>query len=272
HAPLESHLQILRRAEPTAIVGVPSFLKKLAECAEQNTINPAAMSVKSLVCIGEPVRDENLQYLPLGRIIHEKWGADVYSTYASTEAVTTFCECIKQQGGHLHPELAVIEIVDDQGDPVKPGENGEVVLTPLGTEGMPLIRYRTGDISFLLEEPCGCGRNSVRLGPILGRKKQMIKYKGTTLYPQPIAAALQTIPAIEEHYVEVTGEEALSDQLTIHVAVSDPEWDADRIAARLQSHLRVKPAVVIEELDSLRKEVFDPKYRKPMRFVDRRTT
>ncbi|MFW6457439.1 MAG: phenylacetate--CoA ligase family protein, partial [Planctomycetota bacterium] len=272
HALMESHLEIIGRVSPTMIVGVPSFLQKLAETGRERGLNPADMSVERLICIGEPVRDRGLEYLPVGRAVHDLWGAHVHSTYASSEIVTTFCECTAERGGHLHPELGVVEIVDEAGEGVGAGEVGEVVVTPLGVEGMPLIRFRTGDLSFLVDEPCACGRTSPRLGPILARKKQMIKYKGTTLYPQPIATALQSIPAVVEHYVEVYNKDTLSDELIVHVAVNDAAWGAQKIGAHLQSKLRVKPQVEIEPAEDLRRTIFTPESRKPIRFIDRRTS
>ncbi len=270
HGTMDGHRALIRRMRPTVIVGVPSFLVKLGEHVAAAGLGPDALSVGRLLCIGEPVRDADLAPLPAARALRELWGADVHSTYASSETVTTFCECTARRGGHLLPELGIVEVVDEAGRPVAPGEMGEVVVTPLGVEGMPLIRFRTDDLSFLMTEPCSCGRTSPRLGPILARKKQMMKYKGTTLYPQSIASALARIPAIVEHFVEVRGGEALADRVTVHVAVSDGEWDAGRIAERLSAHLRVRPEVVVEPVSVVREQVFSPQYRKPMRFVDRR--
>ncbi len=270
HGTLESHTEIIRRIVPTVVIGVPSFLLKLAVHLDASGIDPVGSSVQKLICIGEPVRGSDLQPLPLGRKLKEIWDADVYSTYASSETVSTFCECTEENGGHLHPELAVVEILDEGGQKVETGETGEVVLTPLAVEGMPLLRFRTGDISFLIEEACACGRRSIRLGPILTRKKQMIKLKGTTLYPQSIALALEEIPVVKEHFLEVSSDNTLSDAVTVHVAVSDSDWDAGRIAELLQSRLRVKPRVIIEPLDVIHNQIFSPRYRKPMRFIDRR--
>ena len=110
-------------------------------------------------------------------------------TYASTEMATSFADCTFGTGGHLLPDLMVVEIVDDAGPPLPPGEPGEVVATPLQVSGMPLVRFRTGDIATLHAAPCPCGRTSPRLGPVIGRKSQMLKVKGTTVYPPAIFAA-----------------------------------------------------------------------------------
>ncbi len=191
---LESHAEIISRLRPTAIVGVPSFLAKLGRFLSGSGLAEAASGVKRLICIGEPVRGRDLRPSPLGQRLAEAWdGAKVFSTYASSETISSFCECTGGCGGHLHPELAIVEIVDDAGGRVADGEAGEIVLTPLGIEGMPLLRFRTGDVSFLVSEPCSCGRNTPRIGPILGRKQQMMKFRGTTLYPNMVFEVLDAI-------------------------------------------------------------------------------
>ncbi len=270
HGTMESHLEIIQRIAPSVIVGVPSFLLKLAAHINASGNEAAFNTVEKLFCIGEPVRNGDMAYLPAGEKLKNLWDTAVYSTYASTETVTTFCECTEECGGHLHPELAVVEVLDEEGTPAKHGSQGEVVVTPLGAEGMPLLRFKTGDISFLIDEPCGCGRRSPRLGPVLARKKQMIKLKGTTLYPQTIALALGDIPEISEHLLEVSSSDDLSDSVTVHVALNDPALSAEQVAKRLQSRLRVKPEVVIQPLAELRGRIFSPQYRKPIRFIDRR--
>jgi phenylacetate-CoA ligase len=87
------------------------------------------------------------------------------------------------QGGPSSAELLIVELLDETNKAVSSRPGGEVTITTLGVEGMPLLRYKTGDICVYDDRPCACGRNTLRLSPIVGRKKQMIKYKGTTLYP-----------------------------------------------------------------------------------------
>ena len=264
---LESHAEIIKQTNPTVIVGVPTFLKKLGRYFAEKKIGHR---VKKLVCIGEPLRDENLGFLKLGRELEEVWQAKAYSTYSSSEIITTFCECTAQQGGHLHPDLAVVEIVDKNNRVLPFGGTGEIVVTPLAVEGMPLIRFKTGDMSFLVNKPCTCGRNSLRLGPILGRKKQMMKIRGTTLYPQAIYSALAEIGAVSEYYIIVTSESDLSDNLEIHAAVSDKSLTAEMVVKKLQAHLRIRPKVIIEPEKEIKQKVYSPKFRKPVRFIDKR--
>lgn len=267
---VESHLEIIRRLKPTAIVGVPTFLLKLGQFLEKEGIDPASTGVRKLVCIGEPIRDRRLAFLKVGEKLEHIWGARIYSTYASSETITSFCECTAQQGGHLHPDLAVVEIINNQGAVVPFGESGEVVVTPLGIEGMPLVRFKTGDVSFLIDTPCSCGRNSLRLGPILGRKNQMIKLKGTTIYPNSINAVLDILPGVKEYYVTATTDYDLSDVVKIFVAVENDSCTADMIMDKLQAHLRVRPEVIIADEEHIKSKVYAGNPRKLTRFVDER--
>ncbi len=266
----ESHLEMIQRLKPTAMVGVPMFLLKLGRYIQSQGMHARKLGIRKMICIGEPIRDRSLAFLKMGENLEEVWGAKIYSTYASSETITSFCECTAQQGGHLHPDLAVVEIVNDEGDVLPPGETGEVVITPLQIEGMPLLRFRTGDVSFLLDSPCSCGRFSPRLGPILGRKKQMIKFRGTTLYPNSLYAVLDSIPSITEYYVTANSDYELSDDIRVFVAVRDADCTAEMIMDRLQAHLRVRPAVFVTSEDEVRKTVFPGNSRKPIRFIDKR--
>jgi phenylacetate-CoA ligase len=270
HGSLDSHLELIRSARPTVLVGVPSFLRKLAQHLNARGVPADRAGVRALVCIGEPLRDAQLHLLPLGRDLERLWAGKAYSTYASSEVVTTFCECTAQQGGHLHPDLGILEIVDAQGRPTPDGQPGEIVITPLQVEGMPFLRFRTGDIGHVVRTPCPCGRTSPRLSPILGRQRQMMKVRGTSLYPPAVFAALDELPQVAEYYVAVSGEDDLSDDLAVHVALGPAGGTAEEIAGSLQAKLRVKPQVVIEPLDAVRQVVFNPESRKPIRFVDRR--
>jgi phenylacetate-CoA ligase len=267
---VESHLEIILRLKPTAIVGVPTFLLKLGQFLKTEGIDPASTGVKKLVCIGESIRDRKLALLKVGEKLEQLWGARIYSTYASSETITSFCECTAQQGGHLHPDLAVVEIVDDAGNLLPPGETGEVVVTPLAIEGMPLVRFKTGDVSFLLDEPCRCGRNSPRLGPILGRKNQMIKLRGTTLYPNAISAVLDSVPGVSDYYITASTDHDLSDVVKIFVAIENSSCSAEMIMDKLQAHLRVRPEVIITSEEQIRNQLYSGNPRKLIRLVDER--
>ena len=267
---LESHLELIKRLKPTAIVGVPSFLRKLGFHLNQNGYPDQKCGIKKIVCIGEPLRDKDLKFLKVGQDLENIWKAKVYSTYSTTEIVSTFCECAAQEGGHLHPDLAVVEIIDSNGRNLHCGQIGEVVVTPLRIEAMPLVRFKTGDISFLIDQPCSCGRKSLRLGPILGRKMQMMKVQGTTFYPQAIYSCLEQIKGVSEYYIRVSSAGELSDNIEIYVAINDPNCTKINIQEKLQAHLRVKPKVFICDEELIKEQLYSPGSRKPVRFIDRR--
>ncbi|MCX5698231.1 MAG: AMP-binding protein [Candidatus Omnitrophica bacterium] len=267
---LESHLELIKRLRPSAIVGVPSFLRKLGLYLNQKGYSAQKSGVKKIVCIGEPLRDKNLKFLKVGQDLEIIWRAKAYSTYSTTEIVSTFCECAAQAGGHLHPDLAVVEIINEQGRNLPNGQIGEVVVTPLRIQAMPLVRFRTGDISFLIDAPCSCGRKSLRLGPILGRQKQMMKVRGTTFYPQAIYSCLEEIKEISEYYISVTSEGQLCDSIEIYAAVTDPACTQTQIQEKLQARLRVTPKVFICDEELVKEQVYTSGSRKPVRFIDRR--
>lgn len=267
---MESHAEILRRTAATAIIGVPTFLRKLAGFLIGQGIDPRKLPVSRLICIGEPLRDGEMKPLKVAVDLETLWGAKVYSTYASSETITSFCECSAQNGGHLLEELAVVEIVDPDGNVLPAGEIGEVVMTPLQMEGTPLIRFRTGDLSFLMTEPCSCGRSTPRLGPILGRRQHMMKIHGTTLYPQAVFNALDELHEISEYYIEVEQTDHLSDTLRIVLSFQDDGLPPAGLLKTLQARLRIKPELIFKSEREVRAKVFLPGSRKPVRFYDKR--
>lgn len=263
---IESHLQVMKSLRPTAVIGVPSFLRHLG--LEAKARNADCSSVRRLICIGEPVRDEQMRLSGLGAQLAAIWGVPVHSTYASSEIVSSFCECTATCGGHLIPDLAIVEILDDEGKPLPDGEIGEVVVTPMRITGMPLVRFRTGDVSFLMREPCACGRYSPRLGPILGRRAQMLKCRGTTLYPRVLNSVLDVAPEVAEYYVVASGED-LSDRLEVVVALREPGSSTEALAARLKAKCRLNIPIREVSLEEARKQIFSVS-RKPIRFLDLR--
>jgi phenylacetate-CoA ligase len=264
------HWQTILATRPTVLVGVPSLFRRIAEHALAEGGRPSKAGITRLIGIGEPTRDASLEMLPSARLVEEFWGAPLYSTYASTEIATSFAECEARQGGHLRPELLVVEIVDDAGRQVPPGETGEVVVTPLGVRGMPLLRFRTGDVSFLIDAPCSCGRNSPRLGPILGRKNQMLKYKGTTIFPNAILAALEGRKDVVGAYVEARRNPDGTDRVVVHASVSNPGVGAGTLAEEIRARLRVAPELVIEDAETLNRKVYGSGKRKRATFFDLR--
>ena len=239
----------IRLYEPTYLIAVPSFLLKMIAYAEKNRIDYEASEK-----------------------IAEKWkGIKLYSTYASTEMSTTFTECEYQQGGHHHPELIITEVLDDVGNRVGENESGELTITTLGVEGMPLVRFRTGDIVTMHTGTCACGRNTARVSPVLGRKQQMIKYKGTTLYPPVLMDLLTNVEEIENYIIEISTNSILTDEILIRIGTRTPtEALKERISNHFRAKIRVVPKIEYCDIAVLERELYPLGSRKPMKFIDKR--
>ncbi len=264
--------ETILRLRPTAIVAVPSFILKLIEYAREHQIAINNTSVQKAICIGENIRNTDFSLNTIGKKITEAWNIKLFSTYASTEMQTAFTECSACKGGHLQPELLIVELLDEMNKPVGAGQPGEVTITTLGVEGMPLLRYKTGDISVYDDRPCACGRNTLRLSPIVGRKKQMIKYKGTTLYPPALFDILNEMEDVIDFVAEVYSNEIGTDEVLLHILPADLTEECNRkIRANLQARLRVIPHIKYLTAEEIQKLQMPEAGRKIIKFIDRRS-
>jgi phenylacetate-CoA ligase len=264
-------LDLVGKVRPQVIVGVPSLMRKAAEQARAQGGDASRLGVRLLIGIGEPLRGAALEPLPATRLLEALWGAQALSTYASTEMATSFIECPQACGAHLRPELAIVEVLDEAGQPLPAGEMGEVVATPLGVEGMPLLRFRTGDLACLIPGPCACGRSGPRLSPVLGRKNQMLKVKGTTLFPGSILAALTAIEGVSGGLVEARRDPVDGCDSVVVVAGLKPGGpSAPQVQERLRASLRINLAVRAVASDELERQANPPDKRKRLTFIDLR--
>jgi phenylacetate-CoA ligase len=260
-------LEMIRRVHPTAIVAVPSFLRLVAEKAQETGYDLKNSTVTKAICIGEPVREQGLALNAPGRSIEVSWGARVYSTYGVTELANSLCECDAGAGGHLHEDQLHLEALDEQGRPVPEGVVGEIVATTFSVEAMPLIRYRTGDCAALFHGPCACGGTKTRLGPIMGRKDQRLKVKGASLFPAALAGVLEANPEVGPFVIVARKESELSDSVEILYqgeAAEGPLREALQARAGITPRLRRASR---EEIAALQVPVHG---RKAQTFVDLR--
>jgi phenylacetate-CoA ligase len=262
----------IQRIKPNTAIVVPSFILKLIKYAEENGIDYQNSSIKKLVCIGENLREQDFSLNLLGQNIKEKWNVALYSTYASTEMATTFTECQYGCGGHHHPELIICELIDENGNTVSEGETGELTVTTLGVEGMPLLRFRTGDLARFHYEPCKCGRTSMRISPIVGRLNHMIKYKGTTLYPPAIFDVLDNVPYLENYLIEVSNNACGNDEILIKVGLHEPvDFDIVKdLKDRFRARIRIAPDIEICSAHQIRTTTMPNSSRKPVKLIDKR--
>lgn len=263
--------ETIQRLKPTAIVAVPSFILKLIKYAHDAGIDINSTSIKKAICIGENIRNNDFSLNILGRKITESWDIKLYSTYASTEMQTAFTECGEGKGGHYQPDLVIVELLDENDQQVEPGTLGEVTITTLGVEGMPLLRYKTGDICCYFDEPCACGRTSLRLSSVMGRKKQMIKFKGTTLYPPALFDLLNEMEEILDFVIEVSSNDIGMDEVSLYLVPAAYTEECDhRIRAYLQAKLRVSPHIKYISPEAIQKMQFNEASRKAIKFIDKR--
>lgn len=263
----------IQKIKPDTLICVPSFLLKMVDYAEENNIDYRNSSIKKVICIGEPLRNQDFTENTLARRITQRWDIQLFSTYASTEMATAFTECEFGVGGHQHPELIITEFLDENDNPVAEGEPGELVVTTLGVEAMPLLRYKTGDIVKPHYEKCRCGRTTLRLGPLMGRKQQMIKYKGTSLYPPSLLDLLNDFEEIEHYVIEVSSNEINEDEIQVKIySKKESEELHDKIKDRFRSKVRVSPKIIFVSEQEILAIKFPENSRKSITFVDNRNS
>mgnify|MGYP001130322983 FL=1 len=268
---LKYQWDMIERFKPEIIIAVPSFLLKMIRFAKDNNIDLSQCSLLKGICIGEPIRESNLQLNSLGEAISSDLNIKLYSTYASTEMMTAFTECDEGRGGHLQEDLLFVEVLDKNGIEVKDGDSGEVVITTLGVEAMPLLRYRTGDICTVYRAKCKCGRTSLRLGPVLGRKSQRLKVKGTTIFPSAIIEAVYAFKHVENFAIEVSLDEFNSDKLCLFVAdIFLQTSSLKELKDFLKSKLLFTPEICVVENRIINDKIGINKNRKINRFIDKR--
>ena len=263
--------EVINRLHPDVIVGVPTFLLELGRWGQKNNVDVAGSSVKTVVTIGEPARKPDYTLTPVGAEIESMWQAGVFSSYGATELETAFGECRAGHGGHVHPELMIAEIIDDNGTVLQDGERGEIVVTPLGVEGFPLVRFRTGDIARIYSSPCSCGWNTKRLGPIEGRLAQRLKYRGTTIYPESIFHVLQDVPGVTHSYVEIRNAADGADDVVVVVGSDGEVLDKEHLESVLQARLRVVPRIQVKKSNDVAAAMTAEGGRKPKNFFDYRS-
>lgn len=262
-----TQIQALLKFESTVLIAVPSFIVKLIQVAKANEIDLSKSAVRSIVCIGEPIRNVDFSLNELGKRIVGQWDVELFSTYASTEMGAAFTECKSGNGGHLNDDLLYLEVVNDEGDGVNNGELGEVVVSTLGVTGMPLLRYKTGDLCHVYYNQCSCGLTTPRIGPVVGRKQQMIKFKGTTIFPPAIFDVLAS-KNVGLYQVRISKNEFNIDDVTVVLPSSmKDEKLTKELQVAFKSKIRVTPYISFEPDESLQKSVLPVDKRKPTKIV-----
>jgi phenylacetate-CoA ligase len=268
----EMQLDWIRQLSASTLVAVPSFLLKIIKTAADQGIDLKTLPVKKVLAIGETLYDSEWEKSVLHQRILEHWDVAIHSTYASSEMQTAFTACNFEAGLHHNPELLIVEFLDEQGCQVKEGEIGEITITTLGVEGMPLLRYRTGDLCKYTTSACSCGRKSVRIGGILGRKKQLIKYKGTSVYPTAIFELLNKESWIENYLIGIHQNNEQQDTIRVQIACDATQYKEQivQLKQKFSAQLRVVPEIELSNPEALLALQFPNGSRKQLRIIDYR--
>lgn len=214
----QRQIEFMKDLKSTVFACTPSYMLYLAEYAnrvgrgiEEDT------DLKRGIFGAEPWSEETRKR------IEDKTGIDAFDVYGTSEmSGPLFTECTEKQGMHIWGDHFIPEVIDSEGEPVGEGEKGELVVTTISKEAMPLIRWRTGDVTVLEEEKCGCGRTHPRLMRILGRADDMLIVRGVNVFPSQIEHALMQIPEVGEHYmITLDREENGLDTMTVQVEVKE---------------------------------------------------
>ncbi len=257
----------------TVLIAVPSFVIRMLEYATANQLDISSLKLQKILCIGEAIRNDDFSLNALGQRINQKLpSVSLYSTYASTEMQTAFTECKAGNGGHHIPNLMITEFLDENNEPVSANKIGELTITHLGVSGMPLIRFKTGDVCMHYIEKCKCGEETLRIGPILGRKQQMIKFKGTTLFPSAIQDVVDTYDEIADALTVLNSDEFGNDLVSVYIELKEENATFEKkIKDSFKSRLRVTPEIIMTHkviIETIRSSVPS---RKLIKLVDLRT-
>ncbi|HEX2912315.1 MAG TPA: AMP-binding protein [Chloroflexia bacterium] len=206
--------------EATVLCCTPSYALHMAEVAAQNGIDLAASSVRVTIHAGEP----GASIPAVRRRIEQSWGARCYDHAGGTEIGAWGFSCKEQRGLHLNEAEFIAEVLDrETGQPVEPGQPGELVITNLGRRGFPLIRYRTGDVVEIAAEPCACGRSYTLFEDgVIGRADDMVVVRGINVYPSSVDAIVREVVDSRE-YRMVFYREGDLDQLAVEVELEASE-------------------------------------------------
>lgn len=214
----EKQIMLLRDFGATILVATPTYALHIAETIEEMNVSKEEIKLKIGMFGGEGHTEE------MRAVLEKKLGIISTENYGLSEVMGPGVagECIYKKGLHIAEDCFIIEIINPEtGEPVPDGELGEVVITTLEKEGIPILRYRTHDISYIISEPCECGRTSRRLAKMQGRTDDMLIIKGVNVFPSQVESVLLGIDHISPYYQLIVSKKGYTDQLEIKVELAD---------------------------------------------------
>jgi phenylacetate-CoA ligase len=234
----------------------PSYALYIAETCKKMGIEPGTLPLKIGLFGAEPWSANTRVQL------EKSFGIKAYDSYGLSEMMGpgVAFECQEQDGLHIWEDAFIVEVLDKNGDQCAPGEKGELVLTTLVKEALPMIRYRTGDITMIMKDECPCGRTSVRLNKFYGRADDMLIIRGLNVFPSQIEHILMDMPEVGEYFQVVLERVNHMDEMTVRVEMSDKAFSGElgdlqkvtgKVAKKLKDTLNLRTKVVLVEAGSL---------------------
>ena len=238
----EKQLMYMKDFETTLLVATPSYALRLAEVAREIGIDPKTDLKVKIGLVGSEMLTDAMR-----AEMHKAWGDDmlVTSNYGMSELMGPGVsgECEYMDGMHINEDYFIPEIINPQTGEVLPaGEKGELVITCIKKEGLPLIRYRTKDITRLIYEPCKCGRTFVRMENLSGRSDDMLKIRGVNVFPSQIEEVVLSCEELGPHYEIIVERDGYSDKLTVRVELNkstDSFKELEDITKKVKNKLKI---------------------------------
>jgi phenylacetate-CoA ligase len=253
-------IMLMQEFDTTAIHIIPSYALHLLETFKEVGVDPKKDLKLRIAFIGAEPHTEETR-----RRIENAYGLKAYNSYGLSEmnGPGVAFECQQQTGMHVWEDSYIVEVIDPETfEPVKDGDEGEIVFTSLKREGMPLLRYRTRDLACIYPEPCPCGRTHRRISRIKGRTDDMLIVKGVNMFPVQIEKMLMAIPEVGSNFQIILDTVEDNDQMTVNVEVSADMFTGDmkqlqdvrkKIIEELRAEILITPHVELVEPDTLPK-------------------
>jgi phenylacetate-CoA ligase len=233
-------IEMMRNYGVTALHATPSYALYLAETTKELGLDPTRDLPLKTGCFGAEPWSYNTRV-----ILERELGVKAYDSYGLSElnGPGVGFECKEQDGLHFWSDHFIVEVVKPDGTPCKEGERGELVLTSLTKEALPLLRYRTGDVTYLKGSDCACGRTGVRTAKILGRVDDMLVIRGINVFPSQIEHVLMSIPEVGTHFEIVVERIKHLDELTVRCELEQEFFtgnveDLQRVIRKVEHALR----------------------------------
>ena len=267
----ERQIMLMKDFGATALFSTPSYALTIAERAAEMKVDIRALPLRVGVFGAEPWSTAMRQE------IEERMGIKAHEAYGLTEigGPGVGFDCVAQDGIHLNEDHFLAEIVDPQTlEPVPPGERGELVFTSLQRRAMPMLRYRTKDITRLRREKCRCGRTFIKMDKIFGRSDDMLIISGVNVFPSQIESLLLEIPEVEPQYRMVVRKKGYLDQLTVQVEGKKEIYDAGpekrlEVAAKVMGHIKGMMGISVD-VEIVEAKFINRSEGKALRVVDER--